>query len=850
MAVDRTIFDEPHYQSLEFLAARSLADGNPGPAYRFADRRCRILPTPESHCYVLRAEASYQMGVTAAAVADIARALEINPSDIGANRRMLEWARGPERIKAALALIGQEREAGYLRKAIQILYEHGHRHFARAVAFEATIEGWALWENDGPLSISITDGVQNTSTRFSPDILHSLADYGSAVSFSIHRPKSSKAQSILFATDDSIFYTARAASNAVARRPGIYRSQASARRSPVTVIIPVYDDFHATKLCIDTLHRELITTKHQAIMINDATPDPRIARYLAEFDAERVTILVNDRNLGFIGSVNRALERVDRGDVVILNADTVTPPRFIDRLAAIAHSSADIGTVTPLSNNGEFTSFPMPNACNPLLSCKSTMRIDEIAAKINVGRTVDIPSGIGFCLYATRACLDAVGLLSEDFGHGYLEDADFCLRARDHGFRSVCATSVYVGHAGSKSFKERKRSIVVRNLNLLERRFPKHRLECAAFMAADPLRPAREAIERAAATETHRPRLLVTGAGAVSAIAHRRGSEIASERQPAFILEVNHRAAGATVKIRNALGGIPQSLKFSLQPSSEAALLFDFLNSTSPRRIELFDPTNTPSVLLDLLLRLKVPYDLFIADGGLLGPGRAQPFAQAVSSYGVRRAYRQAHHPKGIANTETRNWNMRWRRIADDADKVLVPSAEAEAFVATVLPNRAVHKIRFGPQGRGRKAEGNQNSARCRLGLVSVRACAQEQWLLTEVARIFGRKRPDISVMIIGGTLDDIDLMRATNAFVTGTVRPEEFNEIAASLGLDRLFVSTTRPLFGHPIQLAVHATSLPIAYFDWSNGRAKSRKRDLSIDPSLLLNDFIAEMSRWIPAP
>jgi hypothetical protein len=77
MAGNRTIFDEPHYQSLEFLAAQALAEGNLATAFRFADRRCRILPMPESHSYVLRAETSFRMGAKTNAIADLVTALEI-----------------------------------------------------------------------------------------------------------------------------------------------------------------------------------------------------------------------------------------------------------------------------------------------------------------------------------------------------------------------------------------------------------------------------------------------------------------------------------------------------------------------------------------------------------------------------------------------------------------------------------------------------------------------------------------------------------------------------------------------------------------------------------------------------
>ena len=122
--------------------------------------------------------------------------------------------------------------------------------------------------------------------------------------------------------------------------------------------------------------------------------------------------------------------------------------------------------------------------------------LDHAAAMANATTVVDTPSGIGFCLYITRRCLEAVGGLSERFERGYLEDVDFCLRARERGFRNVCASSVYVAHHGSKSFKQQKRGLVLHNLGILDDRFPSFRKECLAFEAADPLRPVRSKLER------------------------------------------------------------------------------------------------------------------------------------------------------------------------------------------------------------------------------------------------------------------------------------------------------------------------------------------------------------------
>ena len=853
MADDRTIFDEPHHQSLELLAAQALSDGNIATAFKLADRRCRILPVPEPHCYVLRGEASFQMGAKAAALSDIAKALEIAPDNIAANRRMLAWVKRPQqKMQAAFSLIGHESNFASLRKAIQVLRQNGQRNFANVTVFADAIEGWAVWKDEAPLTISITDGADDVSVKVEPDAFHPLAEYGHATDFAVKRPKSTVPQSILLSVADNVFYSTRTAGNKAEPKSRVHWPRPiNARDQRVTVIVPVYGDYEATRLCLETLLYELKSSHHRAILVDDATPDPQIAKYIAELGTEsQIEVLINARNLGFIGSVNRALEHIKQDDVILLNSDTIVPPGFINRLAAAAYSSPNIGTVTPLSNNGEFTSFPTPNTSNPLCSPDEIERIDAIASKTNLDKIIDIPSGVGFCLYMTRACLDIVGPLSEDFDAGYLEDADFCLRARERGFRNVCAPSVYVGHAGSMSFGQEKRSLVVRNLSVLERRFPKHRLECAAFMAADPLRTAREAIEHVAAAIACHPRLLVTGAGTIGAIARQRARELTSGPSPVIILEVRYRLDGAGVKIFNAAGGMPQSLQFNLASSSECDSLLDFIQCMRPSRIEILDPAKVPFRLVDLLLSLNVPYDIFIADAGLLGADGSQLHAAAVKCLEVDEIDGHDAPSKAGAEPEGKNWIGHWREIADGAQQIFAPCPQAEAFAASVLPERTIDKIGRSAEKRSRATPKTGKAATSHLGLVPVRSGAHEQWLMSEIARGLNRMRPTISITIIGAALNDISLMLSGNAFVTGAVNEEEFEREVYSLGLGYLFISTTRPLFGHPILSVAHSSSLPTAYFDWSRGRIKPKKRDLPIDPGSSLDGIIGALDRWMPVP
>src|SRR6478752_1870085 len=92
---------------LERMAAQALRAQDFLTAFKYADRRCRVGPPSAAHCFVLRAEANWKLERKEAALADLAEALLVDPSDLAANRRMLTWATGDRRRTAAASLIGR-----------------------------------------------------------------------------------------------------------------------------------------------------------------------------------------------------------------------------------------------------------------------------------------------------------------------------------------------------------------------------------------------------------------------------------------------------------------------------------------------------------------------------------------------------------------------------------------------------------------------------------------------------------------------------------------------------------------------------------------------------------------------
>jgi GT2 family glycosyltransferase len=247
----------------------------------------------------------------------------------------------------------------------------------------------------------------------------------------------------------------------------------------VDIIIPVYDGYTETIACLRSVLAAHNTTAHEIIVIYDAGPDQRLAGYLEDIATRGlITLLWNRVNVGFVATVNKGMAmHVDR-DVVLLNSDTEVANHWLDRMVACAESDRRIATVTPFSNNAEICSFPRPCHANELPEGWTTERLDAVFAEAVAPAAIDIPTGIGFCMYIARRALEDVGYFNEKlFGRGYGEENDFCRRLAARRWRNVLCTNVFVAHRGGVSFGEEKPARVAHAMATLDRLYPDyHRL--------------------------------------------------------------------------------------------------------------------------------------------------------------------------------------------------------------------------------------------------------------------------------------------------------------------------------------------------------------------------------------
>lgn len=262
----------------------------------------------------------------------------------------------------------------------------------------------------------------------------------------------------------------------------------------IDIVVPVYNAPDDLRACVASVLAHL-RPDVRLVLIDDASPDPRIAACFAEYAHAahpQVLLLRNETNQGFTGTANRGMA-LSRADVILLNSDTIVTAGWLDAIMHCAATDPRTGTITPFSNNAEICSFPRFCVNNAWPDGADPEGVRAALAEVAVPTYPDLPTGVGFCMYIRRALLDDVGPFDMAFGLGYGEENDLCLRAARAGWRNVLADNAFVVHTGGRSFAGQKTELGARNMPLLLERHPHYLDMVRDYIATDPLRALREA---------------------------------------------------------------------------------------------------------------------------------------------------------------------------------------------------------------------------------------------------------------------------------------------------------------------------------------------------------------------
>jgi GT2 family glycosyltransferase/glycosyltransferase involved in cell wall biosynthesis len=569
------------------------------------------------------------------------------------------------------------------------------------------------------------------------------------------------------------------------------------RPGKVTVLVPVYGSPARTLACLASVLRGLPKWA-TVLVIDDASPQPELRTALEGLAADRkVRLLRNVANLGFPQTVNRGLAEAV-GDVVLLNSDTLVPLGWLERLRDAAWSAADIGTVTPFSNDATIMSYPSLAGDNKVPDQAETDRLDTLAIKANGTRVAPIPTAVGFCMYIRRDCLNAVGKLRADvFAQGYGEENDFCMRAHAAGWMNMAATGVFVAHVGGSSFGAARAHLLRRNQEILNRLHPHYAALVARHVASDKLRVARRRMDvlRWPKPSGHCV-LLIThdmGGGVQRFVEARIDALVGAGIRPIVLRPVLNEPGWCRVD-----DGYDQSfcnLRFQLPREGKG--LRRFLARQAPVRAELHHLVGHAPEIWDLCAELRLPFEVYLHDYAwfcarisLIGPQRRYCGEPGLPGCDECVAAAGSNVEEGLSPAGL--WHRSARLLAKAA-RVIAPSADAANRIRRHFPNV---KLAVSPwEGAPRPvASRGTSSSVCRVCVVGGIGIEKGFDVLLACAQDAAARGLSLEFVVVGYTIDDASLHATGRVFVTGVFKPEEMPDLIVRQGANLGFLPSIWP--------------------------------------------------------
>lgn len=221
---------------------------------------------------------------------------------------------------------------------------------------------------------------------------------------------------------------------------------------PVTVVIPSYNDIDVLVPCLASIAATSSSELVKVLVVDDYCQEEN-RKALRKLQNEQVQIIFREHNGGFAQAVNTGILAAPQDqDVVLVNSDIVAHQGWIEGLQYGAYEfGVDTGIVGPkllypdgrIQSAGSYRNTEVPEFFDHYYRFQESNYGPANVPQYCIGVT-------GACMYVKREFLNYVGVLDEDFPFAF-EDADWCLRGWEAGFRSLYFPAATLTHVESAS---------------------------------------------------------------------------------------------------------------------------------------------------------------------------------------------------------------------------------------------------------------------------------------------------------------------------------------------------------------------------------------------------------------
>lgn len=240
----------------------------------------------------------------------------------------------------------------------------------------------------------------------------------------------------------------------------------------MTQIAIIIINWNKPELTIETVNSVLKINHHnfkyQIFLIDNGSSDNSLLTLQKKLkEVKQITIIGNHSNLGFVGGNNSAIKHILKQNfdaILLLNNDVLVDPDFLENLAKKLPKYSLLAPKIYFAPGFEYHRHRYTKKqqghviwfaggqidWNNIYG--SHIGVDEVdqGQYDQINDKVDFLSGC--CLLVSRQVFEKIGFLDNKF-FMYLEDADFCQRAKQAGFRIAYIPDSKIWHINSGSSK-------------------------------------------------------------------------------------------------------------------------------------------------------------------------------------------------------------------------------------------------------------------------------------------------------------------------------------------------------------------------------------------------------------
>jgi GT2 family glycosyltransferase len=253
----------------------------------------------------------------------------------------------------------------------------------------------------------------------------------------------------------------------------------------IDIVITVKTHIKFVRDCVDSLLRHSPDPNlglHQRIVfVDDGSPTPTIQYQKQLCVSAPMTFFCTKTHgveVGYTWAVQKGMHHIVNAGlkesyaIVLLNSDTIVTDGWLAELYYALISNNKTMIVGPLSNAATWQSVPTPQVVDNTVPIG--LSIDKISTEIKKyaeesgAQPVPIYIINGFCFMFKRELVKTIGGFdTKNFGPGYGEEVDFCLRAHKHGFQARIVPSTYVFHTKTASFPSDEKKELNRKAHII-----------------------------------------------------------------------------------------------------------------------------------------------------------------------------------------------------------------------------------------------------------------------------------------------------------------------------------------------------------------------------------------------